>query len=216
MVDIAPTEHQKNWWGTQRCRRCNPAGVTHRPPDYLPACPDCDGTGWTKWAAMATSAHTEILPGRLWMGSHDFNCSTTGGQEIVSAGEPHIDDFDVVVSMYSNGECAPHEDIEHEEALFNDGELDSDSRENAIRMALLVASRVEDGKRVLVRCQAGLNRAGLVSALALMYLGYTAEDAIQLLRSKRSPWVLCNEYYVAWLHYVYTRHFNGETLTVQA
>ena len=196
---MEPYEARKPW-GVRACRRCNAAGVRSRPSEYLPYCPDCDGSGWGDWPALAITAKTEIIPDRLWVGSHDFNCAVNSRtQEIASAGEPSADDFDVVVSMYTNGECVPHEDIEHHEFLFNDGELDMEAADSAITAAMIVASRVEDGQRVLVRCRAGLNRAGLVSALAMMYLNYRAEDAIQLLRALRSPWMLCNQAYVDWL-----------------
>lgn len=49
------------------------------------------------------------------------------------------------------------------------------------------------GGKVLIHCQAGLNRSGLTAALVLMADGYTADDAIRLLRDKRSPVVLCNQ-----------------------
>lgn len=45
---------------------------------------------------------------------------------------------------------------------------------------------------VLVHCQAGLNRSGLVAAIALMKSGMTSLGAIKLLRDRRSPAVLCN------------------------
>lgn len=45
---------------------------------------------------------------------------------------------------------------------------------------------------VLVHCQAGLNRSSLVTARALMLEGMSADDAIKLIRSKRSPACLCN------------------------
>lgn len=45
---------------------------------------------------------------------------------------------------------------------------------------------------VLVHCQAGLNRSSLVVAKALMLDGMTAEDAINLIRDKRSSACLCN------------------------
>lgn len=44
----------------------------------------------------------------------------------------------------------------------------------------------------LVHCQAGLNRSNLVAARALMLEGMTARAAIDLLRERRSPAVLCN------------------------
>lgn len=45
---------------------------------------------------------------------------------------------------------------------------------------------------VLVHCQAGLNRSGLVAGLALVLDGTPPADAVALLRSSRSPAVLCN------------------------
>jgi protein-tyrosine phosphatase len=51
----------------------------------------------------------------------------------------------------------------------------------------------------LVHCQAGLNRSGLISALALIEEGMKAVDAISLLRAKRSRAVLCNQLFEKWL-----------------
>lgn len=51
----------------------------------------------------------------------------------------------------------------------------------------------------LVHCQAGLNRSGLTAARALMLGGMTATEAIALLREKRSPAVLCNGSFEAYL-----------------
>jgi protein-tyrosine phosphatase len=45
---------------------------------------------------------------------------------------------------------------------------------------------------VLVHCQAGLNRSSLVAARALMLSGKSADEAIKILREKRSPACLCN------------------------
>ena len=51
----------------------------------------------------------------------------------------------------------------------------------------------------LVHCQAGLNRSGLVTTLALIRRGMTPDDAIRLIRTKRSPAVLCNQTFERWL-----------------
>lgn len=51
----------------------------------------------------------------------------------------------------------------------------------------------------LVHCQAGLNRSALVAATALILDGTDPGEAVALLRSKRSPAVLCNPAFVAWL-----------------
>lgn len=51
----------------------------------------------------------------------------------------------------------------------------------------------------LVHCQAGLNRSSLVAARALVLDGMTPDDAIALLREKRSPACLCNPAFEEWL-----------------
>jgi protein-tyrosine phosphatase len=55
------------------------------------------------------------------------------------------------------------------------------------------------GDRVLVRCQAGLNRSGLVTALILMSTGLDAETAIEQIRKNRAELALFNHDYVNWL-----------------
>lgn len=45
---------------------------------------------------------------------------------------------------------------------------------------------------VLVHCQAGLNRSSLIVARVLMMDGYTADQAIEMIREKRSEACLCN------------------------
>ena len=53
--------------------------------------------------------------------------------------------------------------------------------------------------RTLVHCQAGLNRSGLFAGLALVKQGMEPAAAIQKLRESRSPAVLCNKVFEAWL-----------------
>ena len=60
--------------------------------------------------------------------------------------------------------------------------------------------RWKSGDRVLIRCQAGLNRSGLLTALVLINEGYSPSDAIALIREKRSGWALCNSDYVSYLN----------------
>lgn len=52
--------------------------------------------------------------------------------------------------------------------------------------------------QTLVHCQAGLNRSGLVAALAMIHnWGMSGAEAIALLRLSRSPMVLCSEAFEA-------------------
>lgn len=65
-----------------------------------------------------------------------------------------------------------------------------------------LAAWVNDCRRtgpVLVHCQAGLNRSSLVAARALMLDGATADEAIGLIRERRSPVCLCNPSFESWL-----------------
>jgi protein-tyrosine phosphatase len=56
------------------------------------------------------------------------------------------------------------------------------------------------GDRILVRCQAGLNRSGLITCLILMLKGYSQIEAIELIRNKRSEVALFNRNYISWLN----------------
>jgi protein-tyrosine phosphatase len=60
-------------------------------------------------------------------------------------------------------------------------------------------SRWKSGDRVLIRCQAGLNRSGLVTALILIKDGCTPETAISMIRSGRGDDALFNRDFCAWL-----------------
>jgi len=71
-----------------------------------------------------------------------------------------------------------------------------------VERLLPIARWINDCRKdapTLVHCQAGLNRSGLVAALALILDGMDAQAAIALLREKRSPAVLCNAGFERWL-----------------
>lgn len=66
-------------------------------------------------------------------------------------------------------------------------------------IARMAAEFLRHGK-TLVHCRAGLNRSCLIAALALMLEdGRSADEVIALLRERRSPAVLCNPHFEAWL-----------------
>ena len=52
---------------------------------------------------------------------------------------------------------------------------------------------------VLVHCQAGLNRSGLVTGLALVQSGMSPAGAITAMRERRCSAVLCNKAFEKWL-----------------
>ncbi len=77
---------------------------------------------------------------------------------------------------------------------------DGEFNEDACKIVGGIVSVVRDsGRNVLVHCTAGLNRSGLIVALALMANGLTADQAIDLIRERRDQWALCNESFVEFL-----------------
>lgn len=66
-------------------------------------------------------------------------------------------------------------------------------------VARLGASMVEHGHKVLSHCGMGFNRSALLAGLILHYLGFTGEEAVALLRSRR-PGALFNEVFADYLN----------------
>jgi len=62
-----------------------------------------------------------------------------------------------------------------------------------------VAQLLETGKKVLVTCMAGLNRSGMVTAMALyLHTGWSGEKCVAHIQSKRQM-ALYNETFAKWL-----------------
>lgn len=77
-------------------------------------------------------------------------------------------------------------------APFNDTENPSEKeRSVAVKAAQHVKLLHDQGHNVLVTCQAGINRSGLVVALALHLIkGWKGEFCIEVIRQKRIPFGL--------------------------
>jgi len=72
-----------------------------------------------------------------------------------------------------------------------------ETRAIAKRLAEALVRHLLRGEHVISLCSQGLNRSGLVSALAIMELtGWTGEDTIKLIREKRSMFALNNGLFV--------------------
>ena len=106
--------------------------------------------------------------------------------------------FDLVVTLYADAQPAPWGVREYRFG-FPDGPISNDDAQEAIHLARLAHRAWNSGRSVLIRCQAGVNRSGLVSALVLMLEGYQPTEAIELLRQRRSPVVLSNGHFENWL-----------------
>jgi protein-tyrosine phosphatase len=153
---------------------------------------------------------SEILPG-LWQGGTDdwdvmgYHCLPKY-EKIARISKR---DFDTVITLYA---AAKPVDWHVRELRFgmwdsNLSDIELDDLFDIVQMAHTDWLR---GKKVLVRCQAGWNRSGLVTALVLIREGYSAAEAIRLIRSKRNPAALCNPDFVEWLCGVNPEDWQGD------
>lgn len=135
----------------------------------------------------------EIVPG-LWMGGHHY--ADASGERV-----PAIvtDQFDVVISLHRAEGHGPPGHVEHHRADLPDGPLTTGQLEAVCRLADTAVDALRHGRRVLVRCAYGYNRSGLVVAQGLIAMGYSSEDAVSVIRDRRSNWALCNHVFVDYL-----------------
>ena len=138
----------------------------------------------------------EIAPG-LWQGGTD-STDTVRTQRFGSGAFITPEDFDVVVTMYSSAQPVDWWVKEIRFGIY-DGDMTDFDIEDLRDIVLVAHSNWKRGKRVLVRCQAGLNRSGIVTALVLIREGYSAEEAIQLVKDNRGSAALTNEHFNEWL-----------------
>ena len=61
------------------------------------------------------------------------------------------------------------------------------------------AELVQSGKRVAVNCMSGLNRSGLLVGRALIALGHSPPEAVELVRAARGPHALSNRQFMRFL-----------------
>ena len=142
-----------------------------------------------------TELYSEILPG-LFMGG-------TADSDVVDVAKPlrnlnEVQEFDSVVTCYSWAQ--PMSWYVHENRYgFSDGPIDEKTFAKVNELADWLHKEWKSGMRCLSRCQAGANRSGLVLGRVLMIEGYTASDAIQLIRRQRGPQALFNQHFVKYL-----------------
>ena len=106
--------------------------------------------------------------------------------------------FDAIVTMYAWARPADWKVQEFRygvpDASITD--IDLDRLRQAVDFGY---DRWKQGDRVLVRCQAGLNRSGLVLALILIKDGLTPTQAIAQIRQNRGEDALFNNNFHNWL-----------------
>lgn len=144
---------------------------------------------------------SEIAPG-LWMGG-------TADADVIgkavtwerNAGHPvrdasleafiTADEFDAVVTAYAFARPVDWE-VEELRWGFMDSVFNDDDLETLHEAVVWAHRRWKAGKKVLIRCQAGLNRSGLITALVLVRDGMEPQEAISLIRRQRTAQCLNN------------------------
>lgn len=143
----------------------------------------------------------EVLPGLYQGGTEDDDVIMRGARQRLRGDYP----FDLVVTLYADANPVPW-GVEEIRFGFYDSALLAADLPRIVEIARKAHAAWRSGQRVLVRCQAGVNRSGLISALMLMFEGYTAADAIALLRERRSVHVLMNTHFENWLRTYASEH----------
>lgn len=142
-----------------------------------------------------TPLYSEVAPNLFMGGTADEN-TIDKAQSL-----QHFDgnnEFDCVVTLYAWAAPA-NWGVEERRFGFPDADLIEDYLPILIELAHWAFTKWQSGKKVNIRCQAGLNRSGLITALVLMQSGMSADEAIDTLRKKRSTWALCNGEFEHWL-----------------
>lgn len=142
-----------------------------------------------------TPLHSEVAP-NLFMGGTDDSATIDKPQKL-NYFEGN-NEFDCVVTLYAWAAPA-NWGVEERRFGFPDANLIKEYIPTIVELAQWAHSKWAAGKKVNIRCQAGLNRSGLVTALTLMISGMSANEAIDTLREKRSGYALCNSEYERWL-----------------
>ena len=142
-----------------------------------------------------TSLYSEIAPNLFMGGTADEDVI----HQAVAYNKARTDlPFDAIITMYAWANPADWRVQEFRYGIYDSAitDIDLDRLKQAVEFGY---NRWLSGDRVLVRCQAGLNRSGLVAALIMMSTGLDAETAIEQIRKNRADIALFNNNYVEWL-----------------
>jgi protein-tyrosine phosphatase len=142
-----------------------------------------------------TSLYSEIAPNLFMGGTADEDVI----HQAVAYNKARTDlPFNAIITMYAWANPADWRVQEFRYGIYDSAiaDIDLDRLKQAVEFGY---NRWLSGDRVLVRCQAGLNRSGLVTALIMMSTGLDAETAIEQIRKNRADIALFNNNYVEWL-----------------
>lgn len=141
---------------------------------------------------------TEIVPGLWTGGTHDDDTvgnareakhSWTNGFMVIDDAEIGPDEFDAVVTLYAWARPVEWLVEEYRWGIFDSPTAEIDP-ETVRDVVIWAHKRWKSGKKVLLRCQAGLSRSAFLTALVLVRDGYDVQQAIDKIRHERSGYCL--------------------------
>jgi hypothetical protein len=150
---------------------------------------------WVSIEQEPTELHSEILPGLYQGGTADSAWVDLGSE--LEHGEDQSG-FEAVLTLFAWAQPFGW-GVEELRYGFMDAHPRHADMTKVVEAARWAHLRWSGGQRVLIRCQAGLNRSGLLTALVLMLDGWEASDAIRLIRQRRAEVALFNTDFVDWL-----------------
>lgn len=144
---------------------------------------------------MTEKLYSEILP-NLWQGgTEDFDTISFPK----GAGFDHnFERWQSVATLYAVAQPMGW-GVREQRYGFPDDVLQDSNLGHIHEIADWLHKEWKCGRKVLARCQAGWNRSGLIVGLILLKEGFSADEAIELIRTKRSPNALCNPDFVRYL-----------------
>lgn len=144
---------------------------------------------------------SEILPNLYISGTMDDDVIQRANTTPWNLTSPFFESL-VCTYVYANP-SGPY--VREQRFGIADAELDEAIKPELLRLADWLHAEWKLGKRVAAKCQAGLNRSALIAALVLLKEGFSAEEAIKLIREKRSEYALFNESFVSFIFEVFQR-----------
>lgn len=139
--------------------------------------------------------YSEILP-NLWQGGTAEENWVNQATPLPTLEDPKS--FDTVVTLTTVANPMGYH-VKELRFGFPDAELFDEHNMSIEQVADWTYQEWKSGNKVLIRCQAGINRSGLIMALVLMREGLSAIQAIDLIRQKRSEFALNNIHFEAYL-----------------
>lgn len=140
---------------------------------------------------------TNYISGRAIHGNMLFECpymseiTPTLWQGGCTSGMVLPTNIEHIVSLYKWEQYTINHEVKSSLTVEMYDSSDEVDYDKVIEIAEHVRKCMHDGV-TLSQCQAGLNRSALIAGTALVLDGMDPRETIALLRSKRSPAVLCN------------------------